>query len=144
MQSLINWTYGYQPYSDGQYLVLIKTPSGGTRISTDCYNNMYRPGDGWEKYTNDVIEAYCSFDDIISVRDVYLFDENVHYLNNKTLRDLHCDVVNRFCNDIRDGDKEIYKNKHFTFVKILEDYLREVYNVKFEPNKLQFVDKDEL
>ena len=72
MQSLINWTYGYQPYSDGEYLVLVKTPSGRTRISTDCYI----PGNGWETYTDFAIEAYCSFDDIKSVSCSFLFDED--------------------------------------------------------------------
>lgn len=80
MQSLINWTYGYQPYSDGEYLVLVKTPSGGTRISTDCYI----PGNGWETYTDYAIEAYCSFDDIKNVSCAYLFDNDSHPVNNKT------------------------------------------------------------
>lgn len=138
MQSLINWTYGYQPYSDGEYLVLIKTPSGGTRISRDCYI----PGDGWEKYTYDVIEAYCSLDDIKPMGSTYLFDENAHFVNNKTLRDFHLDITGSFCDDIRDGDNEPYKNKHFVFLNKLDDYLRDRYGVKFESNTLQFVDKD--
>jgi hypothetical protein len=142
MQSLINWTYGYQPYNDGEYLVLLKTPSGGTRISMDCYINYNRPGDGWEKYTYDVIEAYCSLDDIKPMGSTYLFDENAHIVNNKTLRDFHLDITGSFCDDIRDGDNEPYKNKHFVFLNKLDDYLRDRYGVKFESNALQFVEKD--
>lgn len=138
MQSLINWTYGYQPYSDGEYLVLLKTPSGGTRISTDCYI----PGNGWETYTDYVIEAYCAFDDIKSIGGAYLFDENAHPVNNKTLRDFHLDITGSFCNDIRDGDDEPYKNKHFVFLNKLDDYLRDRYGVKFDSNTLQFIEKD--
>ena len=138
MQSLINWTYGYQPYNDGEYLVLLKTPSGGTRISMDCYI----PGDGWETYTDYVIEAYCSLDDIKPMGSTYLFDENAHIVNNKTLRDFHLDITGSFCDDIRDGDNEPYKNKHFVFLNKLDDYLRDRYGVKFESNTLQFVEKD--
>lgn len=138
MQSLINWTYGYQPYSDGEYLVLIKTPSGGTRISRDCYI----PGDGWEKYTDYVIEAYCAFEDIKPMGSTYLFDENAHVVNNKTLRDFHLDITGSFCDDIRDGDNEPYKNKHFVFLNKLDDYLRERYGVEFDSDTLQFIEKD--
>jgi hypothetical protein len=138
MQSLINWTYGYQPYSDGEYLVLLKTPSGGTRISRDCYI----PSDGWEKYTYDVIEAYCAFEDIKPMGSTYLFDENAHIINNKTLRDLHLDITGSFCDDIRNGDNDAYKNKHFVFLSKLDDYLRDRYGVKFDSNTLQFIEKD--
>lgn len=137
MQSLINWTYGYQPYSDGEYMVLIKTPSGGTRISRDCYI----PGNGWEIYTDYVIEAYCAFEDIKPMDSTYLFDENSHIVNNKTLRDFHLDITGSFCDDIRDGDNEPYKNKHFVFLNKLDDYLRDRYGVKFDSNTLQFVEK---
>lgn len=139
MQSLINWTYGYQPYSDGEYLVLVKTPSGRTRISTDCYI----PGNGWEKYTDFAIEAYCSFDDIKSVSCSFLFDEDSHPVNNKTLRDFHLDITGSFCDDIkRDTEgKNIYENKHYVFLNKLDDYLRERYNVKFDSNTLQFQEK---
>lgn len=137
MQSLINWTYGYQPYSDGEYLVLVKTPSGETRISTDCYI----PGNGWETYTDFAIEAYCSFEDIINVSCTYLFDNDSHPVNNKTLRDFHIDITGSFCDDIRNGDNEPYKNKHFVFLNKLDDYLREIYNVKFDSNTLQFIEK---
>lgn len=138
MQSLINWTYGYQPYSDGEYLVLIKTPSGGTRISRDCYI----PGECWEKYTYDVIEAYCAFEDIKPMGSTYLFDENSHIVNNKTLRDFHLDITGSFCDDIRNGDNEPYKNKHFVFLNKLDDYLRDRYGVKFDSNTIQFIEKD--
>ena len=138
MQSLINWTYGYQPYNDGEYLVLIKTPSGGTRISRDCYI----PGERWEKYTYDVIEAYCAFEDIKPMGSTYLFDENAHIVNNKTLRDFHLDITGSFCDDIRNGDNEPYKNKHFVFLNKLDDYLRDRYGVKFDSNTIQFIEKD--
>ena len=138
MQSLINWTYGYQPYNDGEYLVLIKTPSGGTRISRDCYI----PGESWEKYTYDVIEAYCSFEDIKTMGSTYLFDENSHIVNNKTLRDFHLDITGSFCDDIRNGDNEPYKNKHFVFLNKLDDYVRARYGVKFDRNTIQFIEKD--
>lgn len=138
MQSLINWTYGYQPYSDGEYLVLIKTPSGGTRIARDCYI----PGDCWEKYTYDVIEAYCAFEDIKQIGSTYLFDENSHIVNNKTLRDFHLDITGSFCDDIRNGDNEPYKNKHFVFLNKLDEYLRDRYGVKFDSNTIQFIEKD--
>ena len=139
MQSLINWTYGYQPYSDGEYLVLIKTPSGGTRISTDCYI----PGDCWEKYTYDVIEAYCAFEDIKQMGSTYLFDENSHIVNNKTLRDFHLDITGSFYYDVKNDTegKNIYENKHYVFLNKLEEYLRERYNVKFDSNTLQFIEK---
>lgn len=138
MQSLINWTYGYQPYSDGEYLVLIKTPSGETRISRDRYIHS----NGWETYTDYVIEAYCAFEDIKPMCSTYLFDENAHIVNNKTLRDFHIDITGSFCNDIRDGDNEPYKNKHFVFLNKLDDYLRDRYGVKFDSNTLQFIEKD--
>lgn len=138
MQSLINWTYGYQPYSDGEYLVLLKTPSGETRISRDCYI----PGNGWETYTDYVIEAYCAFEDIKPMSSTYVFDENAHIINNKTLRDFHLDITGSFCDDIRDGDNEPYKNKHFVFLNELDDYLRDRYGVKFDSNTLQFIEKD--
>ena len=139
MQSLINWTYGYQPYSDGEYLVLVKTPSGGTRISTDCYI----PGNGWETYTDYAIEAYCSFDDIKNVSCSYLFDNDSHPVNNKTLRDFHLDITGSFCDDIKSDTegKNIYENRHYVFLNKFDDYLRERYNVKFDPNTLQFIEK---
>ena len=139
MQSLINWTYGYQPYSDGEYLVLVKTPSGGTRISTDCYT----PVNGWETYTDYVIEAYCAFEDIKSVSCSFLFDENSHPVNNKTLRDFHLDITGSFCDDIKKDTegKNIYENKHYVFLNKFDDYLRERYNVKFDSNTLQFIEK---
>jgi hypothetical protein len=139
MQSLINWTYGYQPYSDGEYLVLIKTPSGGTRISRDCYI----PGDGWETYTDYVIEAYCAFEDIKSISGGYLFNENSHPVNNKTLRDFHLDITGSFCDDIKKDTegKNIYENRHYVFLNKFDDYLRERYNVKFDPNTLQYIEK---
>ena len=37
MQSLINWTYGNCPYNEGKYLILVKLPGGGHKISVDCY-----------------------------------------------------------------------------------------------------------
>ena len=139
MQSLINWTYGNHPYSDGEYLVLVKTPSGGTRISTDCYI----PSIGcWETYTDYAIEAYCAFDDIKPIGGAYLFDENAHPVNNKTLRDFHLDITGSFCDDIRDGDNEPYKNTHFVFLNKLDDYLIDRYGVKFDSNTIQFVEKD--
>ena len=139
MQSLINWTYGYQPYSDGEYLVLVKTPSGGTRVSTDCYI----PGNGWETYTDYVIEAYCSFDDIKNVSCAYLFDNDSHPVNNKTLRDFHLDVTGSFCYEVKNDTegKNIYENMHYVFLNKLEEYLRERYNVKFDSNTLQFIEK---
>ena len=138
MQSLINWTYGNHPYSDGEYLVLVKTPSGGTRISTDCYI----PGNGWETYTDYAIEAYCSFDDIKNVSCSYLFDDNSHPVNNKTLRDFHVDICGSFYNDVKNNnDTNIYENKHYVFVNKFEEYLRENYNVKFDSNTLQFIEK---
>ena len=138
MQSLINWTYGCQPYSDGEYLVLVKTPSGGTRISTDCYI----PSTGWETYTDYAIEAYCSFDNIKNLSCSYLFDENSHYINNKTLRDFHVDICGSFYNDVKNNnDTNIYENKHYVFLHKFEEYLRERYNVKFDPNTLQFIEK---
>ena len=139
MQSLINWTYGYQPYSDGEYLVLVKTPCGGTRISTDCYT----PVNGWEKYTDYVIEAYCAFEDIKSVSCSFLFDKNSHPVNNKTLRDFHLDITGSFCDDIKKDTegKNIYENKHYVFLNKFDDYLRERYNVKFDPSTLQFIEK---
>ena len=136
MQSLINWTYGCQPYSDGEYLVLVKTPSGGTRISTDCYI----PGNGWETYTDYAIEAYCAFDDIKNVSCAYLFDNDSHPVNNKTLRDFHLDITGSFCDDVKnDRDTNVYENKHFVFLKKLDDYLKEKYNVEFDSNTLQFI-----
>ena len=139
MQSLINWTYGCQPYSDGEYLVLVKTPSGGTRISTDCYI----PGNGWETYTDYAIEAYCSFDDIKNVSCAYLFDNDSHPVNNKTLRDFHLDITGSFCDDIKSDieGKNIYENRHYVFLNKFDDYLRGRYNVKFDPNTLQFIEK---
>ena len=139
MQSLINWTYGYQPYSDGEYLVLVKTPSGRTIISTDCHI----PGNGWETYTDYVIEAYCSFDDIKSVSCSFLFDEDSHPVNNKTLRDFHLDITGSFCDDIKSDTegKNIYENKHYVFLNKLDDYLIERYNVKFDSNTLRFQEK---
>ena len=139
MQSLINWTYGCQPYSDGEYLVLVKTPSGGTRISTDCYI----PGNGWETYTDYAIEAYCSFDDIKNVSCSYLFDNDSHPVNNKTLRDFHLDITGSFCDDIKSDTegKNIYENRHYVFLNKFDDYLRERYNVKFDSNTLQFQEK---
>lgn len=139
MQSLINWTYGCQPYSDGEYLVLVKTPSGGTRISTDCYI----PGNGWETYTDYAIEAYCAFEDIKQMCSTYLFDENSHIVNNKTLRDFHFDITGSFYYDVKNDTegKNIYENKHYVFLNKLEEYLREIYNVKFDSNTLQFIEK---
>lgn len=143
MQSLINWTYGSRPYSDGQYLVMAKTPSGGTRISMDCYINYARPGDGWEKYTYDAIEAYCSLDDIKPLGSVYLFDEKSHQINNKTLRDFHIDIVGKFCDDIRnttEWNAIPYVNVHNVFLDSFNEYLRMFYNVKFDHNTLQFIE----
>ena len=32
------------------------------------------------------------------------------------MRDFHLDITGSFCDDIRDGDNEPYKNKHFVFL----------------------------
>jgi hypothetical protein len=73
---------------------------------------------------------------------IYLFDEDTHIVNNKTLRDFHLDITSNFCDDIRNGDNEPYKNKHFVFLNKLDDYLRDIYGVKFDINALQFIEKD--
>lgn len=140
MQSLINWTYGNCPYNEGEYLILVKLPGGGHKISVDCCGL-----DGhWETYTDYVVEAYCSFDDIKPLGSVYLFDENSHQINNKTLRDFHIDIVGAFCDDIRDNkDAAIPSvNKHFVFLDTFNEYLRKFYNVKFDHNTLQFIECD--
>ena len=138
MQSLINWTYGNCPYNEGKYLILVKLPGGGHKISVDCYGS-----DGlWEVHSQLSVDAYCSFDDIKPLGSTYLFDEKSHQINNKTLRDFHLDITEAFCDDIRDN-KDIATpsvNKHFVFLDIWSEYIREEYGVKFEPHKLQFVE----
>lgn len=139
MQSLINWTYGSRPYSDGQYLVMVKTPGGNTRISTDCFI----PSNGWETYTDYAVEAYCAYDDIKLLGSTYLFDEKSHQINNKTLRDFHIDIVGKFCDDIRNATKwnaVPYVNVHNVFLDTFNEYLRKFYNVKFDHNTLQFIE----
>lgn len=139
MQSLINWTYGSRPYSDGQYLVMVKTPGGNTRISTDCFI----PSNGWETYTDYAVEAYCAYDDIKVLGSTYLFDEKSHQINNKTLRDFHIDIVGKFCDDIRnttEWNAIPYVNVHNVFLDTFNEYLRKFYNVKFDHNTLQFIE----
>ena len=139
MQSLINWTYGSRPYSDGQYLVMVKTPGGNTRISTDCFI----PSNGWETYTDYAVEAYCAYDDIKLLGSTYLFDEKSHQINNKTLRDFHIDIVGKFCDDIRnttEWNAIPFANVHIVFLNTFDEYLRKFYNVKFDHNTLQFIE----
>lgn len=143
MQSLINWTYGSRPYSDGQYLVMVKTPSGNTRISTDCFIS----NNGWETYTDYVVEAYCAYDDIKPLGNAYLFDEKSHQINNKTLRDFHIDIVGKFCDDIRntiEWNAVPYVNVHIVFLDTFNEYLRKFYNVKFDHDTLQFIECEKM
>ena len=143
MQSLINWTYGNCPYNEGKYLILVKLPGGGHKISVDCYGS-----DGhWEMHSQLSVDAYCSFDDIKPLGSVFLFDEKSHKINNKTLRDFHIDIVSKFCDDIRnttEWNAIPYVNVHNVFLDTFNEYLRKFYNVKFDHNTLQFIECEKM